>query len=112
MRCAREHAYTRSETKQELAAICNEAAIAAARAGRQEVCARALSLSPAAAGGLCCPPARQGLPFGLMCLRVVHPLDQVKAADFFGGLNQYLTSRTTGGGVGATGLSRARRAPV
>lgn len=52
----------------ELAAICNEAAIAAARAGRQEV----------------------------------------KAADFFGGLNQYLTSRTTGGGVGATDAESQR----
>ena len=75
------------------------------------VCARALALS--------CSRRRVVLSSGtartaiwLMCLRVVHPLDQVKAADFFGGLNQYLTSRTTGGGVGATGLSRARRAPV
>jgi hypothetical protein len=30
----------------------------------------------------------------------------VNAVDFYGGLNQYLMSRTTGGGVGATGLTR------
>jgi len=31
---------------------------------------------------------------------------KVNAVDFYGGLNQYLMSRTTGGGVGATGLTR------
>jgi hypothetical protein len=33
---------------------------------------------------------------------------KVNAVDFYGGLNQYLMSRTTGGGVGATGLTLSR----
>ena len=33
---------------------------------------------------------------------------KVNAVDFYGGLNQSLMSRTTGGGVGATGLTLSR----